>query len=161
MIKILAAVMKGNSLRAEKDIRLRIDLLEGQSSSMAKMLARAIRDHNETAFKEYAERLAANRGRVEELLWVLGEKADQSVLDRKVYQFLSYFLKVLGEKADQSVLDLQVATASGRNNNDSSLSVKEAIEKLKAGELKMDDLSPDAQAIVRKAALEMKNARKG
>lgn len=128
--------MKGNSLRAEKDIRLRIDLLEGQSSSMAKMLARAIRDHNETAFKEYAERLAANRGRVEELLWVLGEKAGQSVLD------------------------LQVATASGRNNNDSSLSVKEAIEKLKAGELKMDDLSPDAQAMVRKGALEMKNARK-
>ena len=118
------------SLRAEKDIRLRIDLLEGQSSSIAKMLAKAIRDHNEAAFKEYAERLAANRGRVEELLWVLGEKAGQSVLD------------------------LQVA-ASGN----SSLSVKDAIEKLKAGELKMDDLSPDAQAMVRKGALEMKNAR--
>jgi hypothetical protein len=117
------------SLRAEKDIRLRIDLLEGQSSSIAKMLAKAIRDHNDTAFKEYAERLAANRGRVEELLWVLGEKAGQSVLD------------------------LQVA---GKGN----LSVKEAIEKLKAGELKMDDLSPDAQAMVRKGALEMKNARK-
>ena len=119
------------SLRAEKDIRLRIDLLEGQSSSIAKMLAKAIRDRNEAAFKEYAERLAANRGRVEELLWVLGEKAGQSVLD------------------------LQVA---GKN---SSLSVKEAIEKLKAGELKMDDLSAEAQAMVRKGALEMKNARKG
>lgn len=57
-------------MRAEKDIRLRIDLLEGQSSSIVKMLAMAIRDHNEAAFKEYAERLAANRGRVEELLWV-------------------------------------------------------------------------------------------
>jgi hypothetical protein len=62
-------------LRAEKDVRLRIDLLEGQSSSIAKMLAKAIRDHNEVAFKEYAERLAANRGRIEELLWVLREKA--------------------------------------------------------------------------------------
>jgi hypothetical protein len=107
---------RGDSLRAEKDIRLRIDLLEGQSSSIAKMLAKAIRDHNEAAFKEYAERLAANRGRVEELLWVLGEKAGQSILD------------------------LQVA------GSNSSLSVKQIIEKLKAGELKMDDLSSDAQA---------------
>ncbi|HEU4605121.1 MAG TPA: hypothetical protein VFS46_02665 [Nitrososphaera sp.] len=118
-------------MRAEKDIRLRIDLLEGQSSSIARMLAKAIRDHNEAAFREYAERLAANRGRVEELLWVLGEKAGQSILD------------------------LQIAS---RNN---SLSVKEAIEKLKAGELKMDDLSPDAQKMVRKGALEMKNTHKG
>jgi hypothetical protein len=119
------------SLRAEKDIRLRVDLLEGQSSSIARMLAKAIRDHNEAAFKEYAGRLAANRGRIEELLWVLGEKAGQSVLD------------------------LQVA------GKDSSLLVKEALEKLRAGELKIDDLSPDAQAMVRKGALEMRDARKG
>lgn len=118
-------------MRAEKDIRLRIDLLEGQSSSIARMLAKAIRDHNEAAFREYAERLAANRGRVEELLWVLSEKAGQSILD------------------------LQVAGKS------SGLSVRQAIEKLKAGELKMDDLSPDAQAMVRKGALEMKNTHKG
>jgi len=116
-------------LRTEKDIRLRIDLLEGQSSSIAKMLTKAIRDNNEKAFKEYAERLAANRGRVEELLWVLGERAGQSVLD------------------------LQVV---GRSN----LSVKDAIEKLRTGEMKMDDLSSDAQAMIRKGALEMKNARK-
>jgi hypothetical protein len=115
-------------LRAEKDIRLRIDLLEGQSSSIARMLAKAIRDHNESAFKEYAERLAANRSRVEELLWVLGEKAGQSVLD----------LQIAGK----------------------GLSVKQAIEKLKSGELKMDDLPADAQAMIRKGALEMKNARK-
>lgn len=117
-------------LRAENEIRLRIDLLEGQSSTIAKILAKAIHDHNEAAFKEYAERLAANRGRVEELLWVLGEKAGQSILD------------------------LQVA------GKDNILSVKEAIEKLRAGELKMDDLSPEAQAMVRKGALEMKNERK-
>src|SRR5688572_30381255 len=51
---------KDGNLRAEKDIRLRIDLLEGQSSSLAKMLAKAIREHNEAAFAEYAGRLAAN-----------------------------------------------------------------------------------------------------
>lgn len=117
-------------MRAEKDIRLRIDLLEGQSSSIARMLAKAIREHNEAAFEEYAGRLAANRGRIEELMWILGEKAGQSVLDLQV---------------------------PGKSN---SLSVKEAIEKLKVGELKMDDLSPDAQAIVRKGVLEMKNGRK-
>lgn len=117
-------------MRGEKDIRLRIDLLEGQSSTIAKMLAKAIREHNEASFKEYAERLAANRGRVEELLWVLGEKAGQSVLDLQV---------------------------GGKNI---SLSVREAIDKIKAGELKMDDLPPEAQAMVRKGALEMRNTRR-
>jgi hypothetical protein len=118
-------------LRDEEDLRLRIDLLEGQSRSIAKMLTKAIRDHNEVAFKEYAGRLAANRGRIEELLWVLDEKAGQSVLD------------------------LQVAS---KDNNNSSLTVQKTLEKLKAGELKMDDLSPDVQAMVRKGAVEMKKA---
>jgi hypothetical protein len=121
-------------LRTEKDIRLRIDLLEGQSSSIALMLAKAIRLHDETAFDEYAQRLAANRGRVEELLWVLGEKAGQSVLDLPV--------------------------ASKKNNN-SILPVREMLEKLRTGQLKMDDLSADSQTMVRKGALEMKNAKKG
>jgi hypothetical protein len=123
-------------LRAEKDIRLRIDLLEGQSSSIAQMLAKAIRQHDETAFGEYAQRLAANRSRVEELLWVLGEK---------------------GEKAGQSVLDLPVAS----KNNNSILPVREMLEKLRTGELNMDDLSADNQTMVRKGALEMKNTKKG
>lgn len=95
------------------------------------MLAKAILDHNEAAFNEYAERLAVNRDRVEELLWVLGETAGQSVLEQQV---------------------------EGKN---SILSVKQAIEKLKAGELKMDDLSLEAQAMVRKGALQMKNVHKG
>lgn len=100
-------------MRAENDIRLRIDLLEVQSSSIAKMLTKAIHDHNESAFKEYSERLANNRGKVEELLWVLGEHAGQSVLDMQVASTTSHF------------------------------SVKEAIEMLE-GELKIDDLTPDA-----------------
>jgi hypothetical protein len=120
-------------LRAEKDIWLRIDLLEGQSSSIAQMLAKAIRQHDETAFGEYAQRLSANRRRVEELMWVLGEKAGQSVLD------------------------LEVAS----KNNNIILPVREVLEKLRTGELKMDDLSADNQTMVRKGALEMKNASKG
>lgn len=71
-------------MRPEKEIRLRIDLLEGQSSSIAKMLAKAMQDRNEEAVKQYSERLALIKGRVEELTWVLGINAGQSVLDVKV-----------------------------------------------------------------------------
>jgi citrate synthase len=121
-------------LRAEKDIRLRIDLLEGQSSFIANMLTRAISEHNEVVFAEYAKRLAVSRGRIEELLWVLGEKNTTTT-------------------ADHSVLEMRVAS----KNNDITLSVREIIEKLRRGELRMDELSADIQTMVRKGALEMKN----
>ena len=122
-------------LRFEKDIRLRIDLLEGQSSFIAKMLTRAISEHNEVVFAEYAKRLAVSRGRIEELLWVLGEKNTTTT-------------------ADHSVLEMRVAS----KNNDITLSVREIIEKLRRGELRMDELSADIQTMVRKGALEMKNS---
>lgn len=121
-------------MHAEKDIRLRIDLLEGQSSLIAKMLTRAISEHNEVVFAEYAKRLAVNRGRIEELLWVLGEK----------------------NIAGQSILDMQVTN----KKNDISLPVREVIEKLRKGELTMDELSSDTQTMVRKGAMEMKNVKK-
>ena len=122
-------------LHAEKDIRLRIDLLEGQSSVIAKMLARAISEHNEIVIGEYAKRLAVNRGRIEELLWVLGDK----------------------NISGQSVLDMQVTS----NKNDAFLPVREVIEKIRKGELSMEELSSDTQTMLRKGALEMKNAKKG
>lgn len=122
-------------MRAEKDIRLRIDLLEGQSSFIANMLTRAISEHNEVVFAEYAKRLAVSRGRIEELLWVLGEKNTTAT-------------------AGHSVLEMRVAS----KNNDITLSVREIIEKLRRGELRMDELSADIQTMVRKGALEMKNS---
>jgi hypothetical protein len=66
---------------------------------------------------------------------------------------------VLGEKnttttADHSVLEMRVAS----KNNDITLSVREIIEKLRRGELRMDELSADIQTMVRKGALEMKNS---
>jgi hypothetical protein len=125
-------------LRAEKDIRLRIDLLEGQSSFIAKMLTRAISERNEVVFAEYSKRLAVSRGRIEELLWVLGEKN----------------IITAAGSAGQSVLDLRV---NSKNNDDIIVSVREVIEKLKRGELRMDDLSADTQTMIRKGALEMKN----
>jgi hypothetical protein len=121
-------------LRSEKDIRLRIDLLEGQSSLIAKMLTRAISEHNEVVFAEYANRLAVSRGRIEELLWVLGEK------------------NTAASGGGQSVLDVQVAS----KNSEITVSVREVIEQLRRGEITMDELSADTQTIVRKGALETK-----
>jgi hypothetical protein len=121
-------------LHVEKDIRLRIDLLEGQSSLIAKILTRAISEHNEVVFAEYAKRLAVNRARIEELLWVLGEN----------------------NIAGQSVLDTEVTG----NKNDILLPVREVIEKLRKGELCMDELSAETQTLVRKGAIEMKKDKK-
>jgi hypothetical protein len=122
-------------LRAEKDIRLRIDLLEGQSNFIARMLTTAISEHNEVVFTEYAKRLAVSRSRIEELLWVLDER---------------------NTAAGQSVLDMRVTS----KNNDITVSVREIIEKLRNGELRMDELSVDTQTMVRKGALEMKNSNR-
>ena len=117
-------------MRSEKDIRLRIDLLEGQSSSIAKILAKATQAHSEEVFAEHSIRLAINRGRIEELLWVLGEKAGQSILD----------LQIVGLKSGGTV--------------------RQTIEKLKSGEIAMSDLPVDAQTMVRKGALELKDSKK-
>ena len=117
-------------LRADKDVKRRIDLWESQSNSIAKLLTKASHEHNETAFREYASRLAENRGRIDELRWVLCEKGNESVLG------------------------LYMSGKAG------SLTVRETIGKLRSGELKMDDLSRDAQAMVRKGALELRNSEK-
>jgi hypothetical protein len=116
-------------LRSEKDIRLRIDLLEGQSNSIAKMLAKAMQEHNEEAIRQYSEKLAQSKGKVEELLWVLGVKAGQGVLDTR-------------------------AQVPGRGE----MAVRDVLELLKEGKAKMEDLPLDVQALVRKGALEAKNA---
>jgi hypothetical protein len=136
MIKTPASPRDHIVLRAEKDIQLRIDLLEGQSGFIAKMLTRAISEHNEVVFAEYSKRLAVSRGRIEELLWVLGEKNTTTT----------------SSTAGQSVLDMRVTS----KNNDITVSVREIIEKLRRGELRMDELSSDTQTMVRKGALEMK-----
>jgi hypothetical protein len=141
-------------LRAEKDIRLRIDLLEGQSSLIAKMLTRAISEHNEVVFAEYANRLAVSRGRIEELLWVLGEKNTTTTTSGAgPAASAASAASAAGGGGGQSVLDVRVASM----NSEITISVREVIEKLRRGELTMDDLSADTQTMVRKGALEMKN----
>jgi hypothetical protein len=101
------------------------------------MLTRAISEHNEVVFSEYSKRLAVSRGRIEELLWVLGEKNSPTTT------------------AGQSVLDMRVPS---KNNDITTVSVREVIEKLKRGDVCMDELSADTQTMVRKGALEMKKS---
>ena len=119
-------------VRPEKDIRLRIDLLEGQSGSIAKMLAKAMQEKNDEAVRQYSEKLAQSKGRVEELMWVLGIKSGQDVLGTLV-------------TVDQK---------------GTILPIHDVLEMLKDGRLRMDDLPLDVQALVRKGALEMKNVLK-
>ena len=116
-------------MRSEKDVRLRIDLLEGQASSIAKLLARAMQDGNEQAVGYYSTILAQRKAKVEELLWVLGVKTGQGVLDTK-------------------------ATIQGMKE----MAIRDILNLLKDGKIKMEDLALDVQALVRKGALEAKNA---
>jgi UDP-glucose 6-dehydrogenase len=108
---------------------LRIDLLEGQSNSIARMLAKAMQERNEEAIKQYSEKLAQSKGKVEELLCVLGVKTGQNALDVR-------------------------AQVPGRGE----ITVRDILELLKEGKVKMDGLPLDVQALVRKGALEAKNA---
>jgi hypothetical protein len=119
-------------LRKENDIWLRIDMLQGQSKTIAEMLVKALSERNTISINEYSARLANIRDRIEELLWVLNKKGAPSNLLLEVYT-----IYVRGEK-------------------EVSLTVGQILEKLKIGELTMNDLQADVSDKVRKAALHSK-----
>jgi hypothetical protein len=122
-------------LRNEKDIRLRIDMLQGQSKTIAEMLVKALSERNTISINEYSARLVNIRDRIEELLWVLNEKGKPS-------NFL-----------------LEVYTINMRGKKEVSLTVGQILEKLKIGELTMNDLQADVSDKVRKAALHSKRLK--
>jgi hypothetical protein len=62
---------------------------------------------------------------------------------------------VLGIKPGQGVLETRVAVSPAK---DDTTAIRDVLEMLKEGRLKMDDLPGDVQALVRKGALEAKNA---
>jgi hypothetical protein len=111
---------------------LRIDMLQGQSKTIAEMLAKALSERNTISINEYSARLANNRDRIEELLWVLNKKDEPSNLLLEVYT-----INVPGKK-------------------EVFLTVGQILEKLKIGELTMNDLQADVSDKVRKAALHSK-----
>jgi hypothetical protein len=121
-------------LRKENDIWLRIDMLQGQSKTIAEMLVKALSERNTISINEYSARLANIRDRIEELLWVLNKKGAPSNLLLEVY------------------------TINVRGKKEESLTVGQILEKLKIGELTMNDLQADVSDKVRKAVLHSKKS---
>ena len=104
-------------------------MLQGQSKTIAEMLVKALSERNTISINEYSARLANIRDRIEELLWVLNKKGAPSNLLLEVY------------------------TINVRGKKEVSLTVGQILEKLKIGELTMNDLQADVSDKVRKAAL--------
>jgi uncharacterized coiled-coil DUF342 family protein len=129
-------------LRDEIAIKLRIDLLQAQSKTLAEILAKALakKDNNEAAIQEYSSKLVNIRDKIEELLWVLDEKGGG------LYSYSKLLL-----------LEVHQVTLPNSKKRE-SLTIGQIIDKLKVGELTMDDLPSDVGDRVRKAILEMKNA---
>jgi hypothetical protein len=119
-------------LRNEKDIRLRIDMLQGQSKTIAEILVKALSESNTICINEYSARLVNIRDRIEELSWVLNKKGAPSNLLLEVYT-----INVPGKK-------------------EITLTVGQILEKLRIGELTMNDLQADVGDKVRTAALHSK-----
>lgn len=119
-------------MRNEKDIRLRIEMLQGQSKTIAEMLVKSLSERNTISINEYSDRLINIRDRIEELLWVLDKKGTPS-------NFL-----------------LEVYTINIPGKKEVSLTVGQILEKLRIGELTMNDLQADVGDKVRKAALHSK-----
>ncbi len=107
-------------------------MLQGQSKTIAEMLVKALSEHNTISINEYSAKLANIRDRIEELVWVLNKKGGPSTLLLEVYT-----INVPGKK-------------------EVSLTVGQILEKLKIGELTMNDLQADVSDKVRKAALHSK-----
>jgi hypothetical protein len=122
-------------LRNEKDIRLRIEMLQGQSKTIAEMLVKSLSERNTISINEYSDRLINIRVRIEELLWVLDKKGTPSNLLLEVYT-----INMPGKK-------------------EVSLTVGQILEKLRIGELTMNDFQADVGDKVRKAALHSKRLK--
>jgi Icc-related predicted phosphoesterase len=108
-------------------------MLQGQSKTIAEMLVKALSERNTISINEYSVRLANIRDRIEELLWVLNKK-----------------------DAPSNHLLLEVYTINVPGKKEVSLTMAQIFEKLKIGELTMNDLQADVSDKVRKAALHSK-----
>jgi uncharacterized coiled-coil DUF342 family protein len=129
-------------LRDKIAIKLRIDMLQAQSKTLAEILAKALakKDNNEAAIQEYSSRLVNIRDKIEELLWVLDEKGGG------LYSYSKLLLLEVH----------QVTLASSKKRE--SLTIGQIIDKLKTGEITMSDLPSNVADRVRKAILEIKKS---
>ena len=107
-------------------------MFEGQSKTIAKMLAKAFSEHNTISINENSARLINIRTRIEELMWVLNEK----------------------NMSSNPLLEVCSINVPGKEKD--SLTVGQIMEKLKIGELSMNDLPPVVGNKIRKAAIQLK-----
>ena len=107
-------------------------MFQGQSKTIAKMLAKAFSEHNNISINENSARLINIRTRIEELMWVLNEK---NMSSNPLLEVCS--INMLGKEKE-------------------SLTVGQIMEKLKIGELSMNDLPADVVNKIRKAAVQLK-----
>jgi hypothetical protein len=136
---LLLPHIRSITLRDEKDIKLRIDMLQAQSKTLAETFAKALvkknNDTNTSAIQEYSSRLVSIRDKIEELLWVLDEK------DRSDYSYLKFEVH-------------QITLPSSKKKE--GLTIEQIIDKLRVGELSINDLPDDVSKRVRKAIVEIK-----
>jgi hypothetical protein len=107
-------------------------MFQGQSEAIAKMLLKALAEHNTLSIQEYSPRLINIRDRIEELMWVLNEK---NISSNPLLEVCS--INIPGKKIE-------------------SLTLGQIMEKLKIGELSMSDLQADVGEKIRNAAVQLK-----
>jgi hypothetical protein len=61
-------------------------MFQGQSKTIAKMLAKAFSEHNTISINENSARLINIHTRIEELMWALNEKICHQILSLKFVQ---------------------------------------------------------------------------
>ena len=129
-------------MKEERDIKLRIQMLQTQAKTLAETLGKALSKKNniktQAMIQVYSSRLVNIRDKIEELTWVLNEKQNP-------YSNSNTLLEIY-----QIVLP--------NSNRKESLTVKQIIEKLKTRELTMEDIPSDVSNRVRRAALELKKS---
>jgi len=117
-------------------------MLQAQSKTLAELLAKALSEKNSNglAIQEYSSRLVSIRDKIEELLWVINEKGEGPYSYSKIL-----------------LLEIHQVTLP-RSRNSVSLTIGQIIDKLKVGELTMNDLPPDVRDRVRKGIMEIKKS---
>jgi hypothetical protein len=114
-------------------------MLKGQSKAVAEVLAKALIKKDDLTFNAYSVKLASIRDKIEELMWVLSEKT-VSILPSSV-NLLEFYV--------QNPL-----------RKDEYLTISQILDKLRSGQLSMNNLAPEVCDMIKKTAtVQSKNSQ--
>lgn len=113
-------------MRNQDHVRLRIEMLAGQSKVLGEVLAKALAQNDDSTFYEYSIRLGVICDEIEELRWVLNERDTSNTTHSP--HLLS------------TNLDVRVQNPT---KEDHFLTVGQLLDKLKSGELSMNHLTSE------------------